>query len=93
MKKIKHQTALSQLVWQEKPGPESEIKWDILQECSNTSIYERGNRYCGLCLTEKVHIAKNIKIEDLINYRTEITPKCLINGVTSWVMSNENVDN
>ena len=71
--KIKHHTALSQLVWREKLGPEPIIKWDILQKCS---IYERGNRYCDLCLTEKVHIAKNIKRKECINFRTEMTPKC-----------------
>ena len=38
-------------------NPEPDIVWSILP---HTSAYSKGNRNCGLCLTEKLHIAKKL---------------------------------
>ena len=43
------------MAWQEKLGPEPEIKWKVIQKYS---AYEKGNSYYDQCLTKKVHIKK-----------------------------------
>ena len=52
----KHNTALSTHVWERELNPEPEIEWSIL---AHAPAYSKGNRNCDLCLTEKLHIARN----------------------------------
>ena len=70
---LKHATALSKYVWEQDLGPEPNISWSILRRCG---LYRKGGRYCDLCLTEKVLIAKAMKDPTSLNKRAELTLRC-----------------
>ena len=70
----KHATVLSKHVWDTKTMPNPNISWEIIQ---HAQPYRKGNRYCDLCLTEKLHIAKEIKQETCLNKRTDLTNHCI----------------
>ena len=69
----KNATALSKYVWEKSLNPNPDIKWEII---TTAPTYRRGQRYCSLCLTEKLFIAKNWKNPKCINKRTDIALKC-----------------
>ena len=71
---LKKETVLSQYVWREGLNPEPEISWTILKK---GTIYRKGTRYCDICLSEKMFIAKYEKHPDCLNKRTDFTSKCL----------------
>ena len=71
----KYSTTLSNFIWEKKLQPNPEIKWEILRK---TSIYRSGNRYCDLCLTEKLMIAREMKISrNCLNKRHDLSNRCL----------------
>ena len=67
-------TSLSKFVWENNMGPEPNIKWDIVKK---GQIYQRGQRYCDLCLSEAVQISKVINNIYCLNRKTELNIKCL----------------
>ena len=64
---------MSQYVWDKKINPETDIKWDILESAPS---YKAGQKFCNLCLSEKMQIAKNAGNKMYLNKRTELTQKC-----------------
>ena len=71
--RLKNATALSKHVWENKLGPEPNIKWSILRR---GRLYTKGGKYCDLCLTEKLCISKAINDPKCINRRTELASRC-----------------
>ena len=71
--KLKNATTLSKYAWTEELGPEPNIKWTTLK---TSKLYAKGGRYCDLCLTEKLCIAKALKDPRCINKRTELVSRC-----------------
>ena len=69
----KAKTTLSNHVWDQNLAPEPKIKWSILAKAPS---YQKGNRYCDLCLTEKLHILMNIEDNSYLNKRSELAQKC-----------------
>ena len=69
----KHNTALSTHVWERELNPEPEIEWSIL---AHAPAYSKGNRNCDLCLTEKLHIARNFSDPAYLNRRSELAQRC-----------------
>ena len=69
----KHATTLSTHIWELGLGPDPNIKWSILKR---GNIYKKGGRYCDLCLTEKLCIAKALSDPRCINKRTELASRC-----------------
>ena len=70
---LKNATALSKYVWEKDLGPNPNLNWTILRK---TNIYSKGEKYCDLCLSEKLCILKQINNPNSLNKRTEITNKC-----------------
>ena len=68
----RYSTTLSTYIWEQKLGPTPEIRWEIL---SKAPSYKPGSRTCDLCLTEKLHISKNLG-QGLLNKRGEIAQRC-----------------
>ena len=69
--KTKNATTLSTYIWDNKLDAESDIKWKILNHAPS---YNNGQKFCDLCLTEKIHIAKNSK-SSFLNKRMEFAKK------------------
>ena len=69
----KASTTLSNYIWEQNLAPEPRIKWSILAKAPS---YQKGNKYCDLCLTEKLHILKNIEDKSYLNKRSEMAQKC-----------------
>ena len=69
----KTKTTLSTHIWEQKLNPEPKIKWSIL---ANATSYQKGNRYCDLCLTEKFHILKILHNPSYLNKRSELAQRC-----------------
>ena len=70
--KYKTETELSKLVWSLKEKNKLfEIKWKIL---TKATPYRCGSRRCGLCITEKMHIA--LADNTCINKRDEFVSRC-----------------
>ena len=69
----KTKTTLSNHVWDQNLAPEPKIKWSILAKAPS---YKKGNRYCDLCLTEKLFILANIEDNSYLNKRSELAQKC-----------------
>ena len=68
--KYRLSTELSKLVWELKDKDvEYNINWKII---TRSNSYRAGERFCNLCLTEKLHVLKNV---DSINKRSELTSK------------------
>ena len=70
---LKNATALASYVWEKQLGPNPDIKWEILDKAP---AYSLGSRNCDLCLTEKLHIARNIKSPQHLNKRGELAQRC-----------------
>ena len=69
--KYRLSTELSKLVWElQDNNIEHNINWKII---TRSNSYRAGEKFCNLCLTEKLHILKN---PDSINKRSELTSKC-----------------
>ena len=66
-------TTLSQYIWHNRLNPSPNIKWTILKKCK---VYSPGQTNCDLCLSEKMHIIKNLKKTENINKRTDIGNRC-----------------
>ena len=71
--KNRNATTLSNYIWDNKLDGETNIQWKIL--CKATS-YANGQKFCDLCLTEKLHIAKNTNDSSYLNKRSELAQKC-----------------
>ena len=71
--KNKNSTTLSTHIWENGLGPEPKIKWSILTKATS---YRKGNRQCDLCLTEKVHIMRNLDNKNCLNKRSELATRC-----------------
>ena len=75
--KKKHSTSLASYIWElNGRGVDNNISWE--QVCL-AMPYRRGERYCQLCLSEKVFIARaNMEEtrEEALNKRSEIMAKC-----------------
>ena len=69
----KNKTTLSAHIWDENLAPEPKIKWTII---ANATSYRKGNRYCDLCLTEKLHILRNFQNPSYLNKRSELAQRC-----------------
>ena len=65
-------TSLSKFVWENNMGPEPNIKWDIV---TKGQIYQRGQRYCDLCLSEKISVL-TCSEPGLLNNNDELISKC-----------------
>ena len=74
-------TALSHHLWDEglnqlcltEKRETNPLKWEILE---NPPVYQKGGRYCELCLTEKLQICKGFNDPKQLNRRTDIALKC-----------------
>ena len=71
--KLQNATTLSKYIWENKLGPNPDCKWTILRK---GTTYSKGGRYCDLCLTEKLYLAKALKDPRCLNKRTELTSRC-----------------
>ena len=69
----KNNTALSTHIWEQNLNPEPKITWTIVAKASS---YNKGSRYCDLCLTEKLVIMKNFSDPEYLNKRTEMAQRC-----------------
>ena len=69
----KHNTTLSTHVWKRELNPEPEIERSIL---AHAPAYSKGNRNCDLCLTDKIHIARNFNDPAYLNRRSELAQRC-----------------
>ena len=73
--RYKRETTLSGFVWDNGLEGEPNIRWVILR---NAQVYTKGQRYCDLCLTEKLCINEELKKEPrCLNRRSELTNKCV----------------
>ena len=70
----KFSTALSNYVWENKLNPNPNVKWEIVEKCKP---YSPGNKFCNICISEKVHIIRNINESGNLNKHTEIGRKCI----------------
>ena len=70
----KNETVLSQHVWNKGLAPKPDITWEII---THAQTYKKGNRFCDLCTTEKLAIAKEIGKLSCLNKRTDFTNKCV----------------
>ena len=73
MRTTNNATTLSTHIWEENLNPEPKIEWSI---AAKASPYQKGNRYCDLCLTEKILIMRNFANPASLNKRTELAAKC-----------------
>ena len=55
-------------------NPNPDITWEII---AHAQLYRRGNRFCDLCTTEKLLIAKELKKASCLNKRTDFTNACV----------------
>ena len=69
----KKATTLANFVWDKKLNPHPNIKWSIIQKCRR---YSPGQKTCNLCLTEKLHIVKNMNNTRSLNKRADVGNKC-----------------
>ena len=72
--KKQEETALSQLVWENKLNPEPQISWSILKRAHKM---QNGGDRCDLCLTEKLCILKAVDDSQNINRKVEATSLCV----------------
>ena len=69
------ETTLSNFVWRNDLGPEPQILWEVAKRAQP---YKKGNRYCDLCLTEKLMIDREIKrTKFCLNKRSDLTNRCV----------------
>ena len=82
-RKNKNATTLSNYMWENKLGPDY-IKWEILKKAPS---YMNGQKFCDLCLTEKLAIARTSADLTYLNKRCELANKCAISRNTNWQIS------
>ena len=70
----KRSTTLSAHVSENSLDP-SKIKWEIIAKCKP---YQAGQTTCNLCLSEKLHILKNMNSPKSLNKRSDIGNKCTL---------------
>ena len=68
----KHSTTLSQHVHEKELAPET-LKWEIIDKAPS---YTKGQRYCNLCLTEKLWLLKASSNPAYLNKRSELALRC-----------------
>ena len=71
----RHKTSLSNYVWEVKNkfGIDPILKWEIMKRCSK---YTAGDRYCKLCMEEKLIIVTYNRPKELVNQRSEVFNIC-----------------
>ena len=69
----RHDTTLSEYVWDRGLGNNPDITWEIL---ARAPAYRKGQRDCPLCLEEKYFILKVFNNPQYLNQRTELLSKC-----------------
>ena len=69
----RHDTTLSEFVWNRGLGEQPNIQWEIL---SSAPAYRKGQRNCQLCLEEKYFILLAHNDRTSLNRRTEMLAKC-----------------
>ncbi|MCG8430904.1 MAG: hypothetical protein MJA29_07015, partial [Candidatus Omnitrophica bacterium] len=69
----KNSTCLLHYIWSKNLNPNPELKWSVL---GKAQAYRPGNRFCDLCLTEKLHIANNANNPMCLNKRWELLLGC-----------------
>ena len=72
----RYDITLANLISEDRLGSEPNIKWSIL---AKTKAYQKGGRYCDLCLTEKLYISKEQISHPFtcLNKRSDLTNKCI----------------
>ena len=73
-------TALSAFVWDKNLNKDSagnikepEVSWSVLKQCGT---YRPGQKFCDLCISEKLHIIANSRNPKAINKKQDIINKC-----------------
>ena len=68
----KHKTSLSNYVWEVKNkfAIDPILKWEIVKRCCKYKLW--GNRYCKLCMVEKLTIPTYDRPKKLLNQRSEV---------------------
>ena len=69
----KHSTTLSQHVHESGLNPEPALKWEIIDKAPS---YSKGQRYCNLCLTEKLWLLRASNDPAYLNKRSELALRC-----------------
>ena len=71
----KRETTLSGFIWDNALEGEPDIRWEILRK---TQVYKKGQRYCDLCLSEKLCITEELKRRQrCLNKRSDLTNRCI----------------
>ena len=70
----RNETVLSQHVWNRGLNPNPDISWELIK---HAQIYRKGNRFCDLCTTEKILIAKELEKPSCLNKRNDFTNACV----------------
>jgi predicted GIY-YIG superfamily endonuclease len=72
-RKYEKETELSKYVWKLKDDNKTHvIKWSIIKKVNS----KPSNRFCKLCLMEKLLIIKSLDNEEMLNKRSELVSKC-----------------
>ena len=69
----KNDTALAQYAWSKNFGPTPDIEWTILKKCK---VMQPGDRYCDLCISEKMFLTKAQSDPNCINKRNDVGTRC-----------------
>ena len=69
----KNATTLSQHIHEKSLNPEPELKWEIIDRAPS---YQKGQRYCDLCLTEKLWLLRTSHDPAYLNRRSELALRC-----------------
>ena len=77
---------MSNYVWQVKNkfGTDPILKWEMVKRCSKYKA-GRGDKYCKLCMEEKLTIATYDRPKELLNQRSEIFNIC--RQKKNWLIS------
>ena len=85
--KKKHSTALCSYIWtKRRESIECDVRWTIYRRAKP---YNRRDKLCNLCVTEKVSIATS-DVTTSLNIRSEILKECphkrryLLNNFSKW---------
>ena len=71
----RRETTLSGFIWDNGLEGRPNIKWEILRK---TQVYKKGQRYCDLCLSEKLCINEELKKgQRCLNKRSDLTNRCI----------------
>ena len=69
----KNATTLPQHIYGKGLNPEPTIKWEIIDRAPS---YRKGQRYCNLCLTEKLWLLNTTNNPAYLNKRSELALRC-----------------